>query len=119
MHRAIDVMIECQKIAVQWWDQHVRSQGEARKKIQDRNFLSVGAAEKKLAIRQQQIVRMVAALRDVEGYRERLIRRTRREVGVLAESEDQTSLRPTPARTGEARATFAVMAHLERSPCPG
>lgn len=60
---------------VSWWDSVVRSQGEARKEIQDRGFLSVAEAEKLCGKTAQQVSRWRVALRDEdsrEAFRQKL-----------------------------------------------
>jgi hypothetical protein len=96
MEAAIDILIERQQTVVAWWDEHVRSQGEARKKAPDPRFLSVEDAEQAVGIGHQQVARFRVALADIDAYRARLIARVMRAV----DPPDPAARRPTPNRDG-------------------
>lgn len=63
---ADDQLAKCSEL-VSWWDATVRSQGEGRKEIQDRGFLSVPEAEKLVGKTAQQVSRWRIALGDEES----------------------------------------------------
>jgi len=53
VEEAIDLKVGEQGKFVRWWDEVVRSQGEARKENPDLRFLSVDQAERRTDIKQQ------------------------------------------------------------------
>jgi len=96
MEAAIDALIRYQQQIVEWWDDHV----PVGKPNRAPGFLSAAEAEQRIAMRQQAISRFRSGIADIDAYRVRLIRRARREGGLEADSEDPSSLRPTPGRDG-------------------
>lgn len=57
LEAAVDIKITEQQEFVAVWEERVRSQGEARKKIQGENFLSVTQMEALAGVKQPQVSR--------------------------------------------------------------
>jgi hypothetical protein len=99
METAIDVLIERQQIIVRWWDDHVRAEGHQPTSA-GAGLVAAAEAERLIDLRHQQISRFRLALADIAAYRDRLVRRARREAGTETGSDDPSALRPQPTRDG-------------------
>lgn len=75
LEAAVDAKIEEQVRFVAWWKGNIRSQGEARKKKENRDpgFLSVDDAEQLTGMSQQRVADLVKRLAKPAKYRERLL----------------------------------------------
>jgi ParB family chromosome partitioning protein len=63
-----------QQLFVAWWKASIRSQGEARKEVQDRGLLSVPEAENLTGMTKQRVSALAIRLRDdEEGYLRHLV----------------------------------------------
>jgi hypothetical protein len=66
---AVDTHVENLVELVAWWNQTVRSQGEARKENPDLHFLSVADAEGLSRFKQPKISKFKRNLRDIPGFK--------------------------------------------------
>lgn len=69
LEKAIDFLIECQQVILQWWDDNVRSQ--AGEKSRDQG-ISVQAAQERVGFSDSRLSRWRGAHKNLNAYRERV-----------------------------------------------
>lgn len=85
--KAMDFLIECQEVILQWWHDRVRSQGG--EKSRERG-ISVGDAERQIGLSDSRLSRWRAALKNLDAYRERVRTAARRKAELEAAPNRQS-----------------------------
>jgi hypothetical protein len=79
LDKAIDFLIECQKVILQWWRDNVREGGRpSGKPSQEREKLSLKDAQDRLGFDDSRLSRWRGAHKDLDTYRERVALAARR-----------------------------------------
>jgi hypothetical protein len=73
LDKAIDFLIGCQRVILQWWDDNVQEGGRPSKKpSHDRKMISKRDAQKEIRFDDSRLSRWRIALKDLDTYRERV-----------------------------------------------